>query len=89
VMAVVRPEERTAASGVTNLVRLGTWALGPALAGWMMGGLALAAPLLAGAGLKVIYDLLLFSSFRRLRPPEDLGMEQEMDATLAAEGGSR
>ena len=76
VMAVVRPEERTAASGVTNLVRLGTWALGPALAGWMMGGLALAAPLLAGAGLKVTYDLLLFFSFRRLRPPEERRAEQ-------------
>ncbi len=73
VLAVVRPEERTAASGVTNLVRLGTWALGPTLAGAMMGGLALAAPLLAGAGLKVIYDLLLYASFRRLRPPEERG----------------
>jgi MFS family permease len=76
VMAVVRPEERTAASGVTNLVRLGTWALGPTLAGWMMGGVALAAPLLAGAGLKVVYDLLLFASFRRLRPPEERGLVQ-------------
>ena len=73
VMAIVRPEERTAASGVTNLVRLGTWALGPTLAGWMMGGLALAAPLVAGAGLKIAYDLLLFASFRRLRPPEEQG----------------
>jgi MFS family permease len=77
VMAVVRPEERTAASGVTNLVRLGSWAVGPALAGWMMGGLGLAAPLVAGASLKVIYDLLLFTSFRRLRPPEESGREQE------------
>ena len=75
VMAVVRPEERTTASGVTNLVRLGTWALGPVLAGWMMGGLALAAPLVAGAGLKMTYDLLLFFSFRRLRPPEERGEE--------------
>lgn len=73
VMAIVRPEERTAASGVTNLVRLGTWAIGPALAGWMMGGLALAAPLVAGAGLKVVYDVLLFASFRKIRPPEERG----------------
>jgi MFS family permease len=73
VMAVVRPEERTAASGVTNLVRLASWALGPPLAGWMMGGLSLGAPLVAGAGLKVTYDLLLFASFRRLRPPEEGG----------------
>jgi MFS family permease len=31
VMAVVRPEERTFASGVTHLVRLGGWALAPSL----------------------------------------------------------
>jgi MFS family permease len=73
VMAVVRPEERTAASGVTNLVRLVTWALGPALAGWMMSRFSLGVPLVAGAGLKILYDLLLYASFRRLRPPEEEG----------------
>ena len=35
VMAVVEPEDRTTASGVTNLVRLSAWAVAPALAGWM------------------------------------------------------
>jgi predicted MFS family arabinose efflux permease len=72
VMAVTRPEERVAASGITNLVRLGTWALGPSLAGWMMQGLALATPLVVGAALKMAYDLLLFAAFRRHRPPEEL-----------------
>jgi MFS family permease len=71
VMAVVRPEERTTASGLTNLVRLAMWALGPSLGGWAMQALGLAAPLLAGAGIKIVYDLLLFASFRRLRPPEE------------------
>ncbi|MCK7493117.1 MAG: hypothetical protein MZW92_17780 [Comamonadaceae bacterium] len=33
VMAVVRPEERTFASGITHLVRLGGWAVAPAAAG--------------------------------------------------------
>jgi MFS family permease len=89
VLAVVRPEERTTAAGVTNLVRLGTWALGPMLAGWMMGGLALAAPLLAGAGLKVVYDLLLYGSFRRLRPPEEQESERPATAALATNGGPR
>ncbi|HYH46114.1 MAG TPA: MFS transporter [Thermoanaerobaculia bacterium] len=89
VLAVVRPEERTTAAGVTNLVRLGTWALGPMLAGWMMGGLALAAPLLAGAGLKVVYDLLLYASFRRLRPPEEQESEPPATAALATNGGPR
>jgi MFS family permease len=71
VMAVVRPAERVTAAGVTNLVRLGAWAAGPALAGGMMGALGLAAPLLAGAGLKIAYDLLLYGAFRRVRPPEE------------------
>jgi MFS family permease len=71
VMAVVAPEERTVASGVTNLVRLGGWAAGPVLAGWAMERLSLGAPLIAGAAIKIAYDLLLWLSFRRIRPPEE------------------
>jgi MFS family permease len=73
VMAVVRPEERTFASGVTNLVRVGAWAVAPSFAGLFMAGASLAAPLLAGAGMKVAYDLLLWRAFRHLRPPEERG----------------
>lgn len=71
VMAVVQPEERTFASGLTHLVRLGSWALAPAFAGLLMKGLALTTPLFAGAGLKISYDLLLYGAFRRHRPPEE------------------
>jgi hypothetical protein len=71
VMAVVRPEERTFASGVTNLVRTGAWAIMPSLAGVFMQSVALATPLLAGAGMKIAYDVLLWISFRRIRPPEE------------------
>ncbi|HVS61889.1 MAG TPA: MFS transporter [Thermoanaerobaculia bacterium] len=71
VMAVVAPEERTTVSGVTNLVRLATWAIGPVLAGLAMEHASLAAPLVLGAGVKILYDLLLFAAFRRLRPPEE------------------
>jgi len=71
VMAVVRPEERTFASGVTNLVRTGAWAVMPSLAGVFMQTLSLATPLFVGAGMKIVYDVLLWLSFRRLRPPEE------------------
>ena len=73
VMAVVRPEERTAASGVTHLVRLGMWAVAPAFAGLFMRGASLGAPLLAGATMKIAYDILLYRAFRHVRPPEELG----------------
>jgi MFS family permease len=71
VMAVVRPEERTFASGATQLVRVGAWAVAPALAGWLMQDVAFVTPLLVGAGLKILYDVLLYLSFRDLRPPEE------------------
>ena len=71
VMAVVQPEERTYASGVTHLVRLGGWAAAPSFAGWLMQAASLAAPLFIGAGMKIAYDLLLWRAFRRLRPPEE------------------
>jgi MFS family permease len=71
VMGVMEPEERVWASGVTHLVRLGGWAVAPAFAGALMGGSWLAAPLLVGAGLKILYDVLLYIAFRAHRPPEE------------------
>jgi MFS family permease len=71
VLAVVRPEERTFASGVTNLVRLGGRAAAPFVAGALMQGASLAAPLFVGAGLKLAYDALLYRWFRHLPPPEE------------------
>ena len=71
VMAMVRPEERTVASGVTNLVRMGAWAVGPSFAGLLMQGASLAVPLYIGAGMKIAYDAALYYSFRHHRPPEE------------------
>ena len=71
VMAVVKPEERTFASGVTSLVRLAGWAAGPFAAGALMQGVALTMPLIIGAALKIAYDLMLYRSFRDLKPPEE------------------
>jgi MFS family permease len=65
-MGLVAPHERTRAAGVTQLVRLAGWAVGPAVAGALMGGGALWAPLVAGASLKITYDLLLWRAFRHV-----------------------
>ena len=61
VMGVVAPEERTTVSGVVNLVRLGAWAAGAGIAGLVMQRVALATPLVLGATLKIVYDVLLYS----------------------------
>jgi len=71
VAAVVRPEERAFAGGATLLVRLGAWAAAPFLAGALMEGRSLALPLVVAAAMKIAYDLLLWSAFRHLRPPEE------------------
>jgi MFS family permease len=71
VMAVVRPEERTIASGVTHLVRVGAWAVAPAFAGLFMQGVSLATPLIAGAAMKIVYDVLLWIAFRNAPTPEE------------------
>lgn len=71
VLAVVRPAERTFANGATLLVRLAAWAVAPFIAGFLMRGSSLAAPLYAGAAMKIAYDLLLYRAFRNLKPPEE------------------
>jgi MFS family permease len=71
VLAVVRPEERTVASGVTSLVRLAAWAVAPTFAGAFMQEGSFAAPLVVGAAMKITYDLLLWRAFRGVRPPEE------------------
>ncbi|MGH9750217.1 MAG: MFS transporter [Candidatus Polarisedimenticolia bacterium] len=73
VMAMVRPAERTLASGVTHLVRVGAWAVAPTFAGMFMQSVSLHTPLLIGAAMKIVYDALLFTAFRRMRPPEEGG----------------
>jgi len=72
VMAVVEPNERTLASGVTSLARTAGWAVSPFFAGILMHNVSLATPLLVGAAIKIAYDLALFLAFRNLRPREEL-----------------
>ena len=71
VMAVVRPEERVVASGVTHLVRTGAWAVAPSVAGVLMEGVSYTIPLFVGAGMKLLYDVLLYRAFRGRRAPEE------------------
>lgn len=71
VMALIRPEERTFASGITHIVRIGGWAIAPVFAGALMQYMSLATPLFIGAAMKISYDIMLFFSFRKIKPPEE------------------
>jgi len=69
-MAVVDPDERSAASGVTAAARMLGAAVSPALSGLLI-TTSLGLPFFASGGLKIVYDLLLFRVFRGRRPPEE------------------
>jgi MFS family permease len=72
-VAVVDPDERSAAAGVTGVARSTGAALSPPLSGIMLTSplLAFGLPFLAAGVLKLIYDGLLFLLFRRIRLPEE------------------
>jgi MFS family permease len=72
VAAVVLPNERTFASGFTNLARNVFWAVGSSVAGLVMQNLTFSAPLVIDGGMKVSYDLVLYRAFRKLRTPEEI-----------------
>jgi hypothetical protein len=64
-MAVVAPDERSAAAGVTGIARTTGAAVSPVLAGPMLAVPALAGlPFFLAGGLKILYDLLLYRSFK-------------------------
>lgn len=64
-MAVVAPEERSAAAGITGIARTTGAALSPGLAGPLLAVPALlGVPFFLAGGLKILYDLLLYRSFK-------------------------
>ena len=48
-----------------------------------MSWLGLGAPLVAGAGLKMVYDVALYASYRRVRPPEEEDAGRATESTRA------
>jgi MFS family permease len=70
VAALVDPEERTAAAGYTNAARHLVRPFGPALATASM-GMAAGIPFLVAGGLKAVYDVALYFTFRRVRLPDE------------------
>jgi MFS family permease len=86
VAAVVRASERTLVSSFTNLVRNVFWAIGSVAAGLSMQMFSFSSPLLFGGGAKVLYDILLFKSFRSLKPPEEIAGATQGGTKLSPDG---
>ena len=70
VMAVVEDHEREAAATTTTLWRTVAQAISPSVTGWVMASVALAAPFVLGGGLKIVYVVLLWVTFKDVKPRE-------------------
>jgi MFS family permease len=67
-MAVVARDERSAAAGITGIARSIGAAVSPTFAGaFLSNPVLLGVPFFLAGGLKVIYDILLYRSFRHIK----------------------
>src|SRR5438046_3068213 len=70
-VAVVSPDERSVAAGVTGVARSVGAAISPLLAVMFVGSAPLMSlPFFLAGGVKIVYDLLLYRVFVAIRPPE-------------------
>jgi len=72
VMAVVDESDRTPAAGFTNVSRSVAQSVSPSLAGYAIAAVWIGSPLVAAGAFKLAYDLLIYRSFRKIKPPEEI-----------------
>jgi MFS family permease len=70
-VAVVDPDERSAASGVTNVVRSTGASVAPVIAGPLLDPTLGSILFFTAGGLKLLYDGLLYRMFSKVRAPEE------------------
>ena len=69
-MAVVAPDERSAAAGITGIARTTGASLSPVFTGPLLANAALMnVPFFLSGGLKIVYDLMLYRNFKSIKPP--------------------
>jgi MFS family permease len=71
IMSLVDEQDRTAAAGFTNVSRTTASSISPSIAGYAMANLWIGSPILAAGTLKLAYDIVLYASFRKTKPPEE------------------
>jgi MFS family permease len=70
-LAIIEPEERNAATSITNVSRTAVQSIPPPIASYLIGA-ALFTELFIFAGVfKIVYDISIYLSFRKVKPPEE------------------
>jgi len=71
-MAVVAPDERSSAAGITGIARTTGASLSPVFTGPLLASPAfIGMPFFLSGGIKILYDLILYRSFKAIKPPEE------------------
>jgi predicted MFS family arabinose efflux permease len=71
-MAVVDPDERSAAMGVSSIARSVGAMISPAITGQFLAIPSLIeAPFILAGSIKIVYDVLIWRGFRAIKPPEE------------------
>ena len=72
IVSIVNEDERTAASGLTNVSRNIAQTLSPSVIGYIFQSfLALSGPFVLGGVIKIIYDLALYFNFRNIKSKDE------------------
>lgn len=81
IAAVVKPEERTGAMGITSMVRTLAMSVGPSITGLLAGSDNFWVAFLASGTCRIIYDIGLWILFVNVKVEEGAGRESEADDT--------
>jgi predicted MFS family arabinose efflux permease len=74
-MAIIKPEDRTATGAITNISRTAAQGISPPIATSMMAASLYTLPFVFGGGFKIAYDILIYFTFRKVKPPEEKAIE--------------
>ena len=75
-MAVVPPEERGRARGITAVCRRLPSSFAPSMAAYLMAAFSTSLPFYVGGMIQFIHDILYYFTFRNIKPPEEIAPEE-------------
>lgn len=70
-MSMVPESDQTPTAGFTNVSRTTAQSISPSVSGYAITNIWLGAPFLFAGPLKIVYDVILYRYFNRLKPPQE------------------
>ena len=84
-MAIVEPHERVAMATANSLGGSSSMIVGPPVAAFLL-GIAAAVPFIGSGAMQIGGDLLLYRTFRKVKPPDEAPQEtREMEPAIVSQ----